>query len=84
MLDELHVFGFDDIYNDFYGTPGAFDDKLMTIKSKDVLYLGSLFESCNERVMKDRGIIWQMRKAASKREQCRARMSIAEREQARP
>lgn len=48
VLDELHVFGFDDIYNDFYGTPGAFDDKLMTIKSKDVVYLGSLFDSCNE------------------------------------
>ena len=77
------MFGFDDIYNDFYGTPGAFNDKLMTIKSKYVVYLGSMFESCNERVMEDRGIIWQMRKAASKREQCRARMSIAEREQAR-
>ena len=62
VLDELHVFGFDDIYNDFFGTPGAFDDKLMTIKSKDVVYLGSMFESCNERVMEDRGIIWQMRK----------------------
>ena len=84
VLDELHVFGFDDIYNDFFGTPGAFDDKLMTIKSKDVVYLGSLFESLDKRVMEDRGIIWQKRKAASKREQCRARMSIAEREQARP
>ena len=62
VLDELHVFQFDDIYNDFYGTPGAFDDKLMTIKSKDVVYLGSLFESLDERVMEDRGIIWQMRK----------------------
>ena len=62
VLDELHVFEFDDIYNDFYGTPGAFDDKLLDIKSKDVVFLGSLFESCNERVMADRGIIWQMRK----------------------
>ena len=62
VLDESHVFGFDDIYNDFFGTPGAFDDKLMTIKSKDVVYLGSLFDSCDERVMEDRGIIWQMRK----------------------
>ena len=79
VLDELHVFGFDDIYNDFFGTPGAFDDKLMTIKSKDVVYLGSMFESCNNRVMEDRGIIWQMSKAASKREQCQARLSTAER-----
>ena len=62
VLDELHVFEFDEIYNDFYGTPGAFDDKLMTIRSKDVVYLGSLFDSCNERVMEDRGIVWRMRK----------------------
>ncbi|MBQ7708797.1 MAG: hypothetical protein IJT74_02610 [Bacteroidales bacterium] len=62
VLDELHVFGFDDIYNDFYGTPGAFDDKLLDIRSKDVVYLGSLFDSCNERVMEDRGTLWQMRK----------------------
>ena len=62
VLDELHVFEFDDIYNDFFGTPGAFDDKLMTIKSKDVVYLGSLFDSLDNRVMEDRGIVWQMRK----------------------
>ena len=62
VLDELHVFEFDDIYNDFFGTPGAFDDKLMTITSKDVVYLGSLFDSLDNRVMEDRGIVWQMRK----------------------
>lgn len=62
VLDELHVFQFDDIYNDFFGTPGAFDDKLMTIKSKDVVYLGSFFESLDKRVMEDRGIIWRLRK----------------------
>lgn len=62
VLDELHVFLYDQVYADFYGTPGAFDDKLMTIKSKNVVYLGSLFESTDKRVMQDRGIIWQMRK----------------------
>ena len=62
VMDELHVFEYDDIYNDFFGTLGAFDDKLMTIKSKSVVYLGSLFESCDKRVMEDRGIIWQMRR----------------------
>ena len=62
VLDELHVFGFDDIYNDFYGTPGAFDDKLMTIKSKDVVYLGSLFDSTAKRVMEDRYFVWRLRK----------------------
>ena len=62
VLDELHVFLYDQVYADFFGTPGAFDDKLMTIKSKNVVYLGSLFDSLDERVMQDRGIIWQMRK----------------------
>ena len=62
VLDELQVFRYDEIYNDFFGTPGAFDDKLLTIKSKDVVYLGSLFESTNKRVIEDRGCIQQMRK----------------------
>ena len=62
VLDELHVCSYDEIYADFYGTPGAFDDKLMTIKSNAVVYLGSLFESTDKRVMEDRGIIWQMRR----------------------
>lgn len=62
VLDELHVFLYDQVYADFFGTPGAFDDKLMTIKSKNVVYLGSLFDSLDKRVMQDRGIIWQMRK----------------------
>ena len=62
VLDELHVFLYDQMYADFFGTPGAFDDKLMTIKSKNVVYLGSLFDSLDKRVMQDRGIIWQMRK----------------------
>ena len=65
VLDELHVFLYDQVYADFYGTPGAFDDKLMTIKSKNVVYLGSLFDSFDKRVMQDRGIIWQMRKVLS-------------------
>ena len=62
MLDELHVFLYDQIYADFYGTPGAFDDKLMTIKSKDVVSLGSLFESTDKRVMDDRYFVWRLRK----------------------
>ena len=61
-LDEFLVFLYDQVYADFFGTPGAFDDKLMTIKSKNVVYLGSSFDSLDKRVMQDRGIIWQMRK----------------------
>ena len=62
VLDELHVFFYDDIYNDFFGTPGAFDDKLMTIKSEKVVYLGSMFESTNKRVIEDRHFVLQLRK----------------------
>lgn len=62
MLDELHVFQFDEIYNDFFGTPGAFDDKLMRIKSKSVVYLGSLFEGRDKKVLCDRQFIWRLRK----------------------
>lgn len=44
VIDELHVIPYDDILSDFYGTPGAFDDKLLKIRSKEVVYLGSIFE----------------------------------------
>ena len=62
MLDKMSVYSFDDIFKDFYGTPGAFDDRLLKIRSKDVVYLGSLFESTDKRVMADRSVVWQMRK----------------------
>ncbi len=44
VIDELHVIPYDDLLSDFYGTPGAFDDKLLKIRSKEVVYLGSMFE----------------------------------------
>lgn len=61
VLDDFRVFLYDDIYNDFFGTPGAFDDKLMTIKSEKVAYLGSLFEGLDKRVVSDRHFIWRLR-----------------------
>ena len=39
---------------------GAFDEKLLRIHSKDVVYLGSLFDSMNEQVTEDRRVIWRM------------------------
>lgn len=62
VLDELHVFQYDQIYDDFYGTPGAFDDKLLKIHSKDVVYIGSLFENSNKRVVADRRVTWRMQR----------------------
>lgn len=61
VLDELHIFPLDTIYNDFFGTPGAFDDKLMTIRTEKVVYLGSAFESLDKRVLADRHFIWRLR-----------------------
>lgn len=60
VMDELHVIPFDDIIPDFYGTPGAFDDKLLKIRSKDVVYIGSMFESLDKRVQDDQKVIWSL------------------------
>lgn len=62
VLDELHVIPFDDVIPDFYGTPGAFDDKLLQIRSKDVVYIGSMFENLDKRMQADRHFIWRARK----------------------
>ena len=60
---ELHVIPFDDIVSDFYGTPGAFDDKMLKIRSKDVVYIGSLFEGLDKRVIADRRVILRMQRS---------------------
>ena len=60
VYDDLHVFAYDEIFNDFYGTPGAFDDKLLKIQSKEVAYLNSIFESTDRNVCEDRTIVWRM------------------------
>ena len=62
VLDHAHVFLYDQIYADFFGTPGAFDDRLMDIKSEKVVCLGSLFESADRRVMDDQYFVWKLRK----------------------
>jgi len=60
VLDECYVYPFDSVCNDFYGTPGAFDEKLLGIRSKDVVYLGSLFDVRDKRVTDDRRIVWRL------------------------
>ena len=62
VIDRARVFLFDQVYADFFGTPGAFDDRLMKIKSKEIVYLGSEFESLNKRMAEDRRVIWRMRR----------------------
>ena len=60
VIDELHVIPYDDLLSDFYGTPGAFDDKLMKIRSTDVVYLGSMFETLDKRVRDDRRVMYRL------------------------
>ena len=62
VIDRARVFLYDQVYADFFGTPGAFDDRLMKIKSKEIVYLGSEFESLNKRMVEDRRVIWRMRR----------------------
>ena len=60
VIDELHVIPYDDLLSDFYGTPGAFDDKLLQIRSKEVVYLGSMFETLDKRVRDDRRVMYRL------------------------
>jgi len=60
VIDRVHVFPYDAIYAYFFGTHGAFDDGLMKICSKDVIYLSSLFEETDKRIVDDRLIIWRL------------------------
>jgi hypothetical protein len=62
VMDVLHVIPFDDIIPDFYGTPGAFDDKMLKIHSKEVVYIGSMFESLDKRLAADRRVTWRMQR----------------------
>lgn len=54
VLDPCMVFPFEGVSADFVGTPGAFDKRLLDIRSKDVVYLGSLFDELDEQVISDR------------------------------
>ena len=65
VMDELHVIPFDDILSDLYGTPGALDNKLLQIRSKEVVYIGSLFEGQNKLLIADRRVIWKMQRIMS-------------------
>lgn len=59
VLDTALDVPYDSVYADFFGTPGHFDHRLMDIKSKDVLYLGSTFED-SLRVIDDRRFLWRL------------------------
>ena len=60
VLDFCKVFPYDGVAADFFGTPGAFDRRLLDIRSKDVVYLGSLFEDMDKQVVSDRRFLWRL------------------------
>jgi len=66
VLDSFHKVAYDDIYPDYFGTPGAFDDRLSQIRSKDVVCLGSTFDQTNKQVISDRRLL--LRLAAIRRQ----------------
>ena len=66
VLDSFRKVPYDDIYPDFFGTPGAFDDRLAQIRSKDVVYLGSTFDQTDKQVISDRRLLWRL--AATRRQ----------------
>lgn len=57
VLDSFRKVSYDDISPDFFGTPGAFDDRLAQIRSKDVVYLGSTFDQTDKQVISDRRLL---------------------------
>ena len=54
VLDLFLNMPYDSVYADFFGTLGAFDLRMMDIKSLEVVYLGSAFEESDPRVIDDR------------------------------
>ena len=69
VLDLFLNMSYDSVYADFFGTPGAFDLRMMDIKSPEVVYLGSTFEESDPRVIDDRRFI---RRLASTQRQHRS------------
>lgn len=62
VMDTLQVIPYDEIYADLYGTLGPFDDRLLKISSKDVVYLGSMFESLDKQVIDNRRVICRIQR----------------------
>ena len=60
VLDSFHKIPYDDIYQDIFGTPGAFDNRLAQIRSNDVVYLGSTFDQTDKQVIYDRRLLWRL------------------------
>ena len=60
VLDIFLKMPYDGVYADFFGTPGAFDLRMMDIKSPEVIYLGSTFEESDPRLIDDRRFLHRL------------------------
>ena len=49
IMDDTWYTEFDNLWGDFYGTPGEMDDRLFQIQSENVFYIGSHFPIINQR-----------------------------------
>lgn len=52
-IDSVHEFSFEELSNDFYGTPGAMDEMVLTSQAENVVCISSLFDY-DERVNFDK------------------------------
>lgn len=59
VLDIALDMPYDSVFADFFGTPDPIDHRLMNIKSKKVVYLGSTFDH-NLQVIDARRLIWRL------------------------
>ena len=59
VLDTALDVPYDSVYTDFFHTPDPLDYRLMDIKSKDVIYLGSTFDH-NLQVIDARRLLWRL------------------------
>lgn len=60
VLDICLKMPYDGVYADFFGTPGAFDQRMLDIKSTDVVYLSSTFEESDPRIIDDRRFLHRL------------------------
>lgn len=54
VLDLFLKMPYEGVYADFFGTPGAFDQRMMDIKSPEIVYLSSTFVESDSQLIEDR------------------------------
>ena len=65
VMDDTWYTEFDNLWGDFYGTPGEMDDRLFQIQSDNVFYIGSHFPIINQKASADKNFVWRLREVAA-------------------